>query len=65
MDASDQCPAHAPEFARTILCYAAFTQSFACTARVTNSEIAFSVASGASRCGEWRAPGNSATSTGQ
>ena len=45
--------------------YAALTHSFACTTRATNSEIAFSVASGASRCGEWRAPGSSATSTGQ
>jgi hypothetical protein len=46
-------------------CYAAFTHSLASSARATNSAMAFSVASGASRCGEWRAPGNIATSTGQ
>src|SRR5215510_116994 len=39
--------------------------SFACSTRITNSEIALSVASGASRCGEWRALGNSVTLTGQ
>jgi hypothetical protein len=33
--------------------------------RRTKSEMDLSVASGASRCGEWRAPGNNATSTGQ
>ncbi len=33
--------------------------------RVTKSEINLSAASGASRCGEWRVPGNSATSTGE
>ena len=42
-------------------CYAALTHSFASSARRTNSEIAANVASGASRCGEWRAPGNSAS----
>jgi hypothetical protein len=45
--------------------YAAFTQSFARESLRTNSEIALSVGSAASRCGEWRAFGNSATSTGQ
>ena len=45
--------------------YAAFTQPFIASTRATKSDIALSVASGASRCGEWRAPGSSATSTGQ
>jgi hypothetical protein len=33
--------------------------------RATKSEINLSAASGASRCGEWRVAGNSATSTGE
>ena len=32
--------------------YAALTHSFIASTRATNSEIAFSVGSGASRCGE-------------
>src|SRR5262249_12395922 len=39
--------------------------SFASRTPITNSEIALTVGSGASRCGEWRALGNSVTSTGQ